>query len=502
MGNASTVLNGERAKLSKAGKKLLDEFVQSLPSSQSQDEKVAAVQEKLNTLLISHPLPAIRMIKFENMVKLKTFPRCPDNMDLTCELSKLDRNNSFLVFISHCWLRGYPGAEGWDGRPHPDNASDDKFKLCVSGIQKLKQSMAHRMKECYVWLDFGCINQDGNPAGELEQLDKIVQCCDCIFTPILDREHASWQLPANFKNWFVEYQAKLWNDGPHAYLNRGWCRVEMLYAANIPILENTHSKEKRHTMFEAGLAYHCGNNRRPHFLYGTKEHEGVNVIPYLLPPLQHSYFTDYHPLKGNLSVASDVEHIEQLIAELQPYIDATKIKVGYKGDLNKQGKRHGHGMLIMDNGDIYEGEWKNGKKCGLGTLRYAEGDVYEGHWKDGKKDGHGTHRYAEGDVYEGDWKAGNMNGHGVFRYASGAVYEGGWKDDKKHGKGKYRYDHGDEYEGDWKEDLKQGHGVYRYTSGAVYEGGWKDDKKHGKATYKYASGTVTDGEWRDGNMLE
>src|SRR5689334_17664564 len=117
-------------------------------------------------------------------------------MYLTVNLEDIDRNNSILIFISHCWLRGWYGAEGWDGRPHPDNANGDKYKLCIEGIQNVVDSLAKGMKECYVCLDFGCINQDGSPAGELKQLDKIVQCCDCIFTPIHDPDHESWEFAA------------------------------------------------------------------------------------------------------------------------------------------------------------------------------------------------------------------------------------------------------------------------------------------------------------------
>ena len=73
---------------------------------------------------------------------------------------------------------------GFDGRPHPDNADHEKYTLCVDGITQLKANCASILPFCYVWLDFGCINQNGNPAGELKQLDKIVQSSDCIFTPI------------------------------------------------------------------------------------------------------------------------------------------------------------------------------------------------------------------------------------------------------------------------------------------------------------------------------
>ena len=39
-----------------------------------------------------------------------------------------------------------------------------------------------------------------------------------------------------------------------------------------------------------------------------------------------------------------------------------KKRLGYDGEL-KENKRHGKGTHIWDNGDKYEGEWKNGKRC-------------------------------------------------------------------------------------------------------------------------------------------
>ena len=45
-----------------------------------------------------------------------------------------------------------------DGRPHPDNASGDKYRLCVDGIPVIHSTMAPGMSSCYVWLDFGCMD--------------------------------------------------------------------------------------------------------------------------------------------------------------------------------------------------------------------------------------------------------------------------------------------------------------------------------------------------------
>jgi hypothetical protein len=44
------------------------------------------------------------------------------------------------------------------------------------------------MEECFIWCDYGCIDQSKDPAGELKQLDKIMELCDCIFTPIYDKD--------------------------------------------------------------------------------------------------------------------------------------------------------------------------------------------------------------------------------------------------------------------------------------------------------------------------
>jgi len=293
-------------------------------------------------------LPPIRFINFNKFKDHGSFPRYPEQKDLTTNLENILREKSFLVFISHCWLRGWDGAEGYDGRPHPDTADGVKFQLCVKGIERAFKNLAPAMTECFVWLDFGCIDQNGNPAGELKQLDQIVASSDCIFTPIHDTE--VWELPRVVKDMYAEYKAKLWLNGPHAYINRGWCRVEMMYAATIPLLhgdqidENSSynksvlAEKQRLLNFAAGLHFHASNGRRPHLLFGTNELRR-NTDPIILPPLQNSYFTHYNPLEGSLSVESDRQHIATLIEKLEPYIK--KQQEGYKGQTNS------HGTIVL-----------------------------------------------------------------------------------------------------------------------------------------------------------
>ena len=39
-------------------------------------------------------------------------------------------------------------------------------------------------------------------------------------------------------------------------------------------------------------------------------------------------------------------------------------------------KKDGRGVLRMETGDVYNGDWRNGKKHGLGRYTFANEDYY------------------------------------------------------------------------------------------------------------------------------
>ena len=45
---------------------------------------------------------------------------------------------------------------------------------------------------------------------------------------------------------------------------------------------------------------------------------------------------------------------------------------------------HGQGKYTWNDGDKYDGKWKNGKENGFGTFTWANGDKYVGEFKDSK----------------------------------------------------------------------------------------------------------------------
>ena len=376
-------------------------------------------------------LPPIRLIPFDVFRTLGQMPRCPENKDLLVNYDDTDREGSIYIFFSHCWLRGWSGAAGWDGRPHPDSSGHDKYTLMVAAVEKIMNTLT-TMTTCYVWLDFGCINQDASACLELKMLDKIVGVCDLILTNVYDTQ--DWSFSSTIiTNLFDDYKSPAWNGNDYAYLNRGWCRVEMLYAANIPLEKDSAA---RMTKFKAGLLSSMQSGRRPHLLYGTKEHKLFGYDPIHLPPLQNTWFDNYNPVKGKLTKESDREKIQQLVNYIEPYMK--RVAVGYIGERNAAGQMHGRGVYRYADGTVYEGDFKDGKKHGRGVYRFANGSVYEGDWKDGKEHGQGVCRYADGAVYEGNWKDSNMYGRGVLRYANGVMYEGDFNDDKLHGRGVLR----------------------------------------------------------------
>jgi hypothetical protein len=169
-------------------------------------------------------LPPIRFIRFSDLKKRREFPRNPNDDKLCVILDEIKRSNSLLIFLSHCWLRGYPLAPGFDKKPHPDNAYHEKYNLMISAINALIFSQTKSIKEedVYVWIDFASINQDKDPAGELKQLNKIVQVCDLMLTPLVDYNHQDWELVPTKEGYLYDYKAAAWRDGKHAYLNRGW----------------------------------------------------------------------------------------------------------------------------------------------------------------------------------------------------------------------------------------------------------------------------------------
>lgn len=178
----------------------------------------------------------------------------------------------------------------------------------------------------------------------------------------------------------------------------------------------------------------------------------------------------------------------------------------------------GTGKMMYNNGDIYEGHWKDGEMEGKGKMTYVYGYFYEGDWKNNKMHGMGKMTFLSGNVYEGEWKNGVGDGDVIIIYKDETMtrrYEGEWKNNKIHGKGKMLYRDDVVYEGQWVNGKREGFGkifMLQKSNENYFEGEWKnnsringififngnifegnvEDLKYGKITYK--NGNIYEGE--------
>ena len=200
--------------------------------------------------------------------------------------------------------------------------------------------------------DYCCIDQDGAPASELDNLGNLMEACDLMLTPVVDVEHQKWAYPeGSVSNWFDQYLAPGWKE----YWSRGWCRVEAMLAAVKPVAAG------RAELFRGAMRVHLLGGHRPHVLFGTKELER-NAPVIFLPPLLHSMFEQFAPDKGALTKEDDRVAVQRLTVEARK--DVVELVVGWVGEYRGEGV--GRGKYVHADGAVLEGEFKDGELHGHG----------------------------------------------------------------------------------------------------------------------------------------
>lgn len=414
----------------------------------------------------------LNVLELEVLRSLKRFPRCPENRELLVNMRTLDRESSLIIFISHCWLQGGQDA---DGHPYPDDSAGNKYKLCMEGVDKIRSK--REGVTVYVWFDYSCLDQSRDPATQLSKydLDVLFEWTDCLFTPLVEsyNKHATLDTGDGFH---TEYQ--------DVYLSRAWCRMEVLFAACIPLTHPTQLDKFETVRFIRNASL---SGKRIHFMYGTRESLS-GQMPVCLPPVltPRLFVLQHPPAQGALSVASDRGVLETLTEHLR----ATAMRA-------PESPPH-----IMPNGDVYDGDWSAVLDCphGFGRLSGARG-VYEGQFEEGQFCGTGCFKYEGGDEYTGNFAHGQRHGRGRFTRTSVCeVYEGEWREDAPHGRGRFIGRDGVVFDADSPINA-HGHCSIRWPNGDVYAGEYKDMMMHGEGRFTFADGRIMSGFFVRGKFV-
>ena len=319
----------------------------------------------------------IRLIDFADFKEVGEFPRFPDHQNIIRDVSSLDLSDAFIVYISHVWMRSRPSLDNFKDYPRPDSADNEHYKLCVAGIESLLASNQVSLSKCYLWIDCSCLRQRdpstlSGPKGPIKvdrtkeidrQIGQIMYMCDCMFTPDTGL--------ADFVRTSAIGDAKKVSDAGHAaYLNRGWCSLEMYYASFIPLSKTSQHKQKYVTR---AIAHAFELKRRPHFVYGAKE-QTHQKAPLIVPAMRHNSLKMFDPAKGYFTHDEDAKVVRVLFKELAYHYMKSE-PLGYKGKTDEKGLRHGHGRYVFPSGGVYEGGYQNGLKHGFGRFEMASGDV-------------------------------------------------------------------------------------------------------------------------------
>ena len=82
------------------------------------------------------------------------------------------------------------------------------------------------------------------------------------------------------------------------------------------------------------------------------------------------------------------------------------------------------------------GQFYDGKKHGAGVILHENGNIYDGNWANGKMEGHGVFFDKKTSAYyDGIWNSNELNGNCKVKYSKKHFFYGEFVKSKKHGRG-------------------------------------------------------------------
>lgn len=163
----------------------------------------------------------------------------------------------------------------------------------------------------------------------------------------------------------------------------------------------------------------------------------------------------------------------------------TRINFGngyYLGQAHNNMK-HGIGAYYFDNGQRFEGEYKNDKIDGSGIYYWSENHYFAGTWRNEKRNGYGIEVREDGSYTCQYWENEVMIGKPSIQNPqrlnfSNGYYIGEVSNGVAHGKGTYYWNDGSKFEGTWINGIINGSGLLTYSNNmGHYVGYWINGKR-------------------------
>lgn len=179
-------------------------------------------------------------------------------------------------------------------------------------------------------------------------------------------------------------------------------------------------------------------------------------------------------------------------------------KERYVGKLDRQGQRHGQGVIhykpegyLLEEKQLYRGSFKNNLYHGHGTLYFpgTETIAYMGRFKDGLRHGRGIEFDDHGrKAYQGTFRDDKREGRGEeFDEMGSKIYKGEWSSNLRHGFGVAYFAEGSKYVGRYENNMMSGIGIYCHPNNDRFEGMFFNNKPDGVGSFYEKNSS--NGQW-------
>ena len=171
--------------------------------------------------------------------------------------------------------------------------------------------------------------------------------------------------------------------------------------------------------------------------------------------------------------------------------------VGYfiKDKLNGKGLKY-----ILENNYLYKGDFLNNMRHGFGK-DFRKSSKYEGQFSFDKKSGNGIIELNTGDVYEGEFKNNKINGYGHYIWKNNNhEYIGNFVNGRFHGEGYYKWGENQYFKGTYINGIKEGNGEIGFSNGKKLIINFIHDKPCGKGILIDENNNITEAEFENGKI--